>query len=95
MNKSNTAFIQGLLIGLIAPVVGFYFFVTLVLESELVPGYHQLIKDNLLTQVISISLLLDLIVVFVYSKRKEDRKIQGVVGAVLIYAVTLSVMYFM
>jgi len=95
MNKSNTAFIQGLLIGLIAPVIGFYFFVTLVLKSELVPGYHQLIKDNLLTQVISISLLLDLIVVFVYSKRKEDRKIQGVVGAVLIYAVTLSVMYFM
>ena len=95
MNKSNTAFIQGLLIGLIAPIIGFYFFVTLVLKSELVPAYHQLVKDNLLTQVISISLLLNLLVVFVYFRRKEDRKIQGVVGAVMIYAVTISVMYFM
>ena len=95
MSKRNIDFLQGLFIGLITPVIGFYFFVNLVLKTDIEPAYHQLIKDNLLTQVVSISLLLNLLVVFVFFKRHEDRKVQGVIGAVILYALYLSVQYFL
>jgi hypothetical protein len=95
MSKRNKDFFQGLFIGLIAPLIGFYFFVNLVLKTDIEPAYHQLIKDDLFTQVVSISLLLNLLVVFVFFKRQEDRKIQGVIGAVILYALYLSVQYFL
>ena len=87
-------FLKGLAIGIIVPVIAFYFFVTLVLHTDIKPGFYQLQRDNLLSQVMAISVLANALPLFVYNKRKEDDKLKGVVGASILYAVVVSVMYF-
>ena len=89
MNNRTQDFLTGLLLGLVAPVIAFYFFVNLYLESEMQAGIKQLIKDNLLTQVATISVLADLLVVFVFYNRKELMKMKGAIGAILLYALAI------
>jgi len=90
----NANFIKGLLIGLVVPVIAFYFYTTLILNTDFVPGIKQLLQDNLMTQVISINVLANIIPLFVFNQRSEDQALKGVVGASLLYAVTVSVLYF-
>ncbi len=88
-------FLKGLAMGLIVPVIAFYFFVTLVLHTDIKPGFYQLQRDNLLSQVIAISVLANILPLFVYNKRGEEQKLKGVIGASILYALWVSVMYFM
>jgi len=88
-------FLKGFSMGILVPMVAFYFFVTLVLHTDLKPGFEQLQRDNLLSQVMAISVLANALPIFVYNKRKEDEKLKGVVGASILYAVIVSVMYFL
>ncbi len=90
----NTDFLKGFLIGLIVPVVAFYFYTTLVLKAEIGAGFKQLMQDNLLTQVIAINVLGNIIPLFVFNNRGENQALKGVVGASLLYALTISVLYF-
>jgi len=88
-------FFKGFVIGIIVPVIGFYFYVNLVLHSDIKPGFYQLRRDNLLTQVISISILANLLPLFVYNNRGEEQKLKGVIGASILYALIISIMYFL
>jgi len=91
----NQNFFKGLAMGIIVPVIAFYFFVTLVLHVDLKPGFYQLQRDNLLSQVVAISVLANALPLFVYNKRGEEQKLKGVVGASILYALGVSVMYFL
>jgi len=91
----NQNFFKGLAMGIIVPVIAFYFFVTLVLHTDLKPGFYQLQHDNLLSQVIAISVLANALPLFVYNKKGEEQKLKGVVGASILYALGVSVMYFL
>ena len=88
-------FFKGLAIGIIVPVIAFYFYVTLVLHTDIKPGFYQLQRDNLLSQVIAISVLANVLPLFVYNKRGEEQKLKGVVGASILYALAVSAMYFL
>jgi len=90
----NTNFFKGFLLGALVPFIAFYFYTTLVLKSELVAGFNQLVKDNLLTQVIAISVLANFIPLFVFNNRGENEKLRGVVSASIIYAFVISILYF-
>ena len=91
----NANFIKGLLIGLVVPVVAFYFYTTLVLESDFETGIKQLLHDNLMSQVISLNVLANIVPMFVFNNRGENQALKGVVGASLLYAVAVSVLYFL
>jgi len=91
----NKDFIKGLLIGLVVPVVAFYFYTTLVLKSDFETGVKQLLHDNLMTQVISLNVLANLIPMFVFNNRGENQALKGVVGATLLYALVISILYFL
>ena len=90
----NTNFIKGFLIGLITPVAGFWFYVKVALKSEVDVAFNQLISDNLLTQVVAIAVLFNLLPLFVFNNRSENEQLKGVVGASILYAFTISVLYF-
>ena len=89
MDNRNTHFIIGLLVGLVAPVIAFYFFVNFYLKVDFEYGVKQLLRDKLITQVVTISVLADLLVTFVYYNRKEDMKMKGAIGAILLYALAI------
>ena len=85
---------KGFVMGMIVPVIGFYFYVTLALHTDIQPGFVQLQKDGLLSQVIAISVLANILPLFVYNKRNETYKFKGVAMASVLYAVIVSIMYF-
>ncbi len=87
-------FLKGFAIGMIVPVIGLYFYVTLVLQSGFETGLKQLWHENLFSQVLALSILTNLLPLFVYNSRKENQKLNGVTGASLLYALTVSIMYF-
>ena len=90
----KTNFLKGLLIGLITPLIGFWFYCKLVLKSEVDTAYNQLLADNLLTQVIAIAILTNIIPLFVFNQRGENESLRGVVGASILYAFVISILYF-
>jgi hypothetical protein len=85
---------KGFATGMIIPVIAFYFYVNLVLHTDIEPGFIQLQKDDLLSQVIAISVLANILPLFVYNKRNENEKFKGVAMASVLYAVFVSVLYF-
>jgi len=89
MENRTFDFFTGLLLGLVTPVIAFYFFVNLYLKSEMQSGIKQLIRDNLLTQVVTISVLANLLGIFVFYNRNEVMKMKGVIGAILLYALAI------
>ena len=91
----NSNFIKGLLIGLVVPVIAFYFYTTLVLKTDFEVGIKQLLQDNLMTQVIAINVLANIFPLFVFNNRGENQALKGVVSATLLYAVSISVLYFL
>jgi uncharacterized membrane protein (DUF373 family) len=88
------AFLTGFFIGLLIPVIAFYFYTTLVLQVDFIPGLKQLWHENLITQVIAINVLANLLPVFVYYNRQETEKLRGVIGASVLYAFVISILYF-
>ncbi len=90
----NTNFLKGFLTGLLTPVAGFWIYCKLVLKTDADVAFKQLIADNLLTQVIAISVLTNILPLFVYNRRGENDKLKGVVVVSVLYAVAISVLYF-
>jgi len=88
-------FFKGFAIGIVVPIIAFYFYVTLVLKIDLKPGIDQLLQTDLFSPVFSISILANVLPLFVYNNRQENEKVRGVVAASIIYAFIISVMYFL
>ena len=85
--KNRSDFFTGLLFGLMAPVIGMYFFTNLYLKSDLKPALERMINNHTFTQALTIVVVLsNLFVFFVFNKRNEWEKVRGVVGATLFYA---------
>jgi len=91
MNTHKKDFFIGFLIGLLAPIIGFYFYTHLVLKVEdMLHAYHRLVIAGVFTQTVALSLIINLIVLFVFNKRNESMKIRGLVGASIFLALLIS-----
>ncbi len=85
--KNKKDFFTGLLVGLMAPLIGLYFFTTLYLKSDLMPAIDKMIANHTFTQALTIVVVLsNLFVFFVFNKRNEWEKVRGVIGATLLFA---------
>ncbi len=80
-------FFTGMLFGLMAPVIGMYFFTNLYLKSDLQPALERMIQNQTFTQALTIVVVLsNLFVFWVFNKRNEWQKAKGVIGATLFFA---------
>ena len=96
MQKQHTDFLTGLLIGIIAPIIGFYFFSKLGMKLEIDEAYKQLSSRNLLTYVGTINIVVtNAFVFFVFNKKNQWQKAKGVIGASLIYAIVILYIDFL
>jgi len=87
--------LKGLLTGLLFPVIATYFYITVVLKTDISPALKQLSAQNLITQVLSLNVLSNIVPLFVYNNRREDHAVKGVVMASILYALIISIMYFL
>ncbi len=93
MNTSSH-FLKGFFIGLITPVISFYFYTHLVLKSEIEEGLTKMIHSHLLTQVIALNVLANILPIYVFNKRADDEALKDVLSASVLYALILSILYF-
>jgi hypothetical protein len=79
-------FIKGLFVGLIAPIVAFIIYVAFYLEREILETYHSLLEKNILSEAISLSVLINLLIFFMNIKTNRDMVAKGIILATMIYA---------
>ena len=82
----NKQFIKGLFIGLIAPIVAFVIYVAFYLGREILDTYHSLLERNILSETISLSVLINLLLFFMHIKTNKDMVAKGIILATMIYA---------
>ena len=83
---SKDKFITGFIGGIIAPVVGFYlYYIALFRQMDLSGFYNTLVSNNTLAAAISLSLLANLALFFVFDKFGKLNGSRGVIAATFIY----------
>jgi hypothetical protein len=96
MNGWKDKFLTGFLTGIAAPPVAFYLFCLFYYPDEkiidLLNGY---IRRNVLTHVISLSVLIDLPLFFILLNMKNERGAMGIIGSVFIYVFIVLLIMFL
>lgn len=86
-------FLAGLLPGLILPLIGFYLYALIFFNYMSFPTFlNHVIKANLAVSVLSLGVILNLGLFFLFYQLKHDRAAKGVIGATFVYA--FLVLYF-
>lgn len=86
---------MGIILGLLGPVAGFMLFYLikfLPLGQSLV-GYLDVFRDNrfLIPKVMSLSLLANGVIFFLYTQYRKDETARGILVATLVYAIAIII----
>jgi hypothetical protein len=94
MTKFNNMFI-GLVIGILSPPLTFYIFSKLsfpdITPWEQFLSYH---RRNVSTHVISLSVIVNLALFFIFLKSNRELTSRGILGATILYAITVVILKF-
>lgn len=86
----NKQFLKGTLVGVIAPIAALFVFIAFSFEPDGFKGFAEKIMEfqnrNILTHVISLSVIINLAIFFMKLKTKRDQAAKGVLFATLLYA---------
>lgn len=86
-------FLTGLIPGLILPLFGFYLYAVFFFSYMSFSAFlEHVIKANLALSVLSLGVILNLGLFFLFYRLQHDRAARGVIGATFIYA--FMVLYF-
>lgn len=93
MSKRKNYFLSGFVPALILPLIGVYIYYLLFFSYMDLPAFqNHLIKSNLLLSVLSLGVILNLALFFIFYHFEKDNSARGVIGASFIYA--FIVLYF-
>ncbi len=84
----------GILVGLLATVLGFYLYVEFVLNGSFQESLVIINNKNLYGQILSIAAIPNLLVFFIFIKKKQDYKARGVLIATFLVAFLILVSQF-
>lgn len=80
-------FLFGFLTGLIAPLIGFYIYFKLFFDYMGFNGFYKHISESdKLISVLSLGVILNLILFFIFYQTEKDKSLKGVVAATFVYA---------
>ena len=86
-------FLTGFITGLISPLIGFYLYARLFFDYMSFSAFTEhVIKANLAVSVLSLGVILNLGLFFLFYRIQYDCAARGVIGATFIYA--FVVLYF-
>ena len=84
----------GILVGLLATVLGFYLYVEFILNGSFQESLVIINNKNLYGQILSIAAIPNLLVFFIFIKKKQDYKARGVLIATFLVAFLILVSQF-
>lgn len=84
----------GFLAGLLATVLGFYLYVEFVLNGSFQESLAIINNKNLYGQILSIAAIPNLLVFFIFIKKKKDYRARGVLIATFLIAFLILVSQF-
>lgn len=84
----------GFLVGLLATIAGFYIYVEFVLNGPFQESLAIINQKNLYGQILSIAAVPNLLVFFVFIKKRQDYKARGVLIATFLIAFLILISQF-
>ena len=84
----------GIVVGLLATGLGFYLYVEFVLNGSFQESLVIINNKNLYGQILSIAAIPNLLVFFIFIKKKQDYKARGVLIATFLVAFLILVSQF-
>ncbi len=86
-------FLVGFIGGLITPLIGFYvYYLFFFSYMGFTSFYNHISTSGKLISVMSLGVILNLVLFFIFYQTEKDRSLKGVVGATFVYA--FVVLYF-
>jgi len=85
----------GIVVGLLATGLGFYLYVEFVLNGSFQESLVIINNKNLYGQILSIAAIPNLLVFFIFIKKKQDFKARGVLIATFLVAFLILVSQFL
>ena len=86
----NIKVLKGFMIGLFAPAISLFVFISFYFEPDGFIGLYEKLVEfnnrNVLTHVISLSAIINLILFFMQIRLKKDSMAKGILSATLVYA---------
>lgn len=91
MRSRTDNMLTGILTGLIVPVVSFLIYVVSFREGEkVIDVLNGFVNRNVLTHVISLSVVPNLLVFFLFLWASKENSARGIIGATIIYALFVA-----
>ena len=86
----------GLILGIIGPVIGFitYYYAQASYKFTLLGFWHFVVRMKLLSPVLSLCLIMDLVIFFIFIWLRWDRSARGVLTATFLYAGVIAYLKF-
>jgi len=85
----------GIVVGLLATVLGFYLYVEFVLNGSFQESLVIVNNKNLYGQILSIAAIPNLLVFFIFIKKRQDYRARGVLIATFLVAFLILVSQFL
>ena len=90
MNKES---LKGLLVGLMAPIAAFVVYVAFfTVDSNPKEMYFKIIDMDKLSQVISLSVLINLVIFFINIKTYRDEQARWIIFSTIIYGIVIVIL---
>ena len=92
MNKQLT---KGAIVGVIAPIAAFVVYVAFFTEdSDPIGMYNKLVVMDKLPEIMSLSVLINLLIFFMNIKTNKDQQARGILLATILYGITIAIIKF-
>ncbi len=96
MNKLPDNFIVGIILGLIVPIVAFAIYAMINFpDSTFMEALLYYKKGNVLTHVISLSVLANLLTFFLFLNNKKEKSANGIIGGSFVYVFIVLIILFL
>ena len=91
----NKRLIKGTIVGIIAPMAAFVVYVAFfTVDSDPFGMYNKLYAMNKLSQTMSLSVLINLLLFFMNIKTQRDETARGILLATILYGITIASIKF-
>lgn len=93
MNNKSNNLLTGFIVGCLAPPAAFIIFCLLSFpDDSLIEIFMSYSRRNVLTHVISLSVIINLPIFFIFLGKNKDHSARGVIGATFLFAFLILIL---
>ncbi len=85
----------GIVVGLFATLAGYYLYVELFIDTNFKEAFRFIHQEKMYGKILSLAAVPNLLVFFVFIKKKQDQRARGVLIATLFIALLILVSQFL